>query len=78
METKGWVFFNNYKNTNCIFLIHYDITTNELTFRTGKDIEKLQKEVGTVKNDFIFTKDYNFHISFLQKFLYENDLIKPN
>lgn len=61
---------------NSIFIINYNMKTNELTFRTTRvpehlQTEKLQKGV----NGMLHTNLDSFHESYLSKFIVENELI---
>lgn len=55
-----------------LFIVGFDKETDTLEFRTSFEPKFLQKEVITLKNNFIYTNLYNFHIHYLQSFIQKN------
>lgn len=56
---------------NNLWIIDFDVETNELTFRTSRNAQHLQKEKIVIKDDMVYTNLYFFHINYLKKFLNE-------
>lgn len=63
-------------DNNSLYLIDFDINTNELSFRTTRNPNYLQKEVIKIDKDNVYTNLYFFNIGYLQKFIQENNLIQ--
>lgn len=57
-----------------LFILDFNIETGEITFKVSTAPENIQKEIITVDNDIVYTKDYNFSIGYLQKFVNENKI----
>ena len=62
----------NISDTTSLFIKGYDEESKELTFRTSKNFEYLQKEIVTIRSDIVYVSFYNFPIGFLEKFLVES------
>lgn len=62
---------------NSIFILDFNQESNELTFLDLKNKHEVQKEIITISHDdpeipFVITREYNFSIGYIQKFLMEN------
>ena len=61
-------------DTTRLFIVGFDMETNELKFRVSHNMNHLQTEKVAIdeKNEMIYTNLYHFHISYLYQFLMLN------
>ena len=59
---------------NYRFISEFDKEGN-LTFRSSRQIERIQTEKVVIEGEFVYTNLYFFHLSYLEKFLMERNAI---
>jgi hypothetical protein len=57
-----------------MYILDFNLETNELTFRTTFEPKHRQTEEITVKGDLVYTSLYHFPIGYIHKFIAENDI----
>jgi hypothetical protein len=59
-----------------LYILDFNIESNELIFRTTEIPKLVQTEKITIDNDVVYTNLYHFPIGYLHKFLIENNIVK--